>query len=187
MSKSCPFCRTSAPDSNEGILALVRKRVNARDPDAKDTLACAYFGGKHGLQQNIPWAIELWTEAARLGDLNAHYRLGRVYYYGKGAKEDETRGICHWQHAAVQGHPSSRHALGCHEYENGNHELAVQHYLISAKMGLDLSLDKIKSMFIKGLATKAQYADALKGYQIALEETKSPQREVAKTFFSPRG
>jgi len=35
-------------------------------------------------------------------------------------------------------------------------------------------------MFTKGLATKAQYAEALKG----LEETKSSQREEAKVFFS---
>ena len=32
--------------------------------------------------------------------------------------------------------------------------------------------DQIKEMFTKGLATKAQYAEALKGYQNALEGTK---------------
>ena len=37
-----------------------------------------------------------------------------------------------------------------------------------------------KVMFMKGHATKAQYAEALKGYQDAVEEMKSPQREEAK-------
>jgi len=74
--------------------------------------------------------------------------------------------------------------LGLHEYTNGNHEVAVQHLMIPAKMGDADSLNEIKGMFMKGHATKAQYAEALKGYQNALEETKSPQREEAKAFYN---
>ena len=36
---------------------------------------------------------------------------------------------------------------------------------------------------MEGLTTKAQYAEALRGYQDALEETKSPQREEARGLF----
>ena len=36
---------------------------------------------------------------------------------------------------------------------------------------------------MEGLTTKAQYAEALRGYQEALEETKSPQREEARALF----
>jgi len=56
--------------------------------------------------------------------------------------------------------------------------------MISAKMGHERSLNGMKVMFMEGHATKAQYAEALKGYQTALEETKSPQREEAKAFFN---
>ncbi|EJK45553.1 hypothetical protein THAOC_35828, partial [Thalassiosira oceanica] len=69
----------------------------------------------------------------------------------------------------------------------GNHGLAVQHWMISAKMGLELSLIEIKLMFMKGHATKAQHAEALRGYQTALEEARSPQREEANAFFNGRG
>ena len=62
---------------------------------------------------------------------------------------------------------------------HGNHGLAAQHYLISAKMGHEKSLQKIKAVFMKGHATKVQYAEALKGYQSASEGTKSFQREEA--------
>ena len=62
--------------------------------------------------------------------------------------------------------------------------MAFQHFIISAKMGHSDSLDVIKNMFMKGLATKVQYAEALKGYQNALEESKSPQREEANASFS---
>ena len=52
--------------------------------------------------------------------------------------------------------------------------------MISAKMGYEESLNGIKLMFKEGLATKAQYAEALVGYRDAVEEMKSPQREEAK-------
>ena len=44
----------------------------------------------------------------------------------------------------------------------------------------ETSLDFIKDMFMNGVATKAQYSEALRGYQDAVEEMKSPQREEAK-------
>ncbi|EJK76318.1 hypothetical protein THAOC_01925 [Thalassiosira oceanica] len=160
---TCPLCclpislplgkhstfTTPTPDSYAATLPLIQKRVEARDPVATQRLASAYYDGSLGLEQDVPRAIELWTEAARLGDLEAYYRLGY------------------------------RHVLGLHEYGKRNHELAVRHWMISAKMGYEVSLNKIKDMFMKGHATKAQYAEALRGYQTALEETKSPQREEA--------
>ncbi|EJK77334.1 hypothetical protein THAOC_00841, partial [Thalassiosira oceanica] len=157
-------------------LALVQKRVDAKDPVATEFLAVAYFDGNHGLHQDIPRAIDLWTEAARLGDLNAHFQLGLLYFFGEGVEKDVGRGIRHWQHSAIRGHSESRFMLGLHEFTSGNHELAVQHWMITAKMGGEEALNKIKDMFMKGLATKAQYADSLTGYQNALEESKSPQR-----------
>ena len=66
------------------------------------------------------------------------------------------------------------------EFNEGNYELAVQHWMISAKMGFEESLNDIKGMFMEGHATKAQYAEALLGYQGAVEEMKGPQREEAK-------
>jgi TPR repeat protein len=105
-----------------------------------------------------------------------------VYYAGDSVEEDKPRGICHLQQAAMKGHASSRHLLGVSEYNNKNYELAVQHWMISARMGHDGSLNKIKKMFTEGRATKAQYAEALIGYQDAVEETKSPQREEAKNL-----
>ncbi|EJK56224.1 hypothetical protein THAOC_23932 [Thalassiosira oceanica] len=182
MREMCPFCRAPTPKSGAAVLALAQKRVDAKDPFAFQFIASLYLRGNYGLQQDIPRAIELWTEAARLGDLDAHFNLGCLYYYcGEGVEQDNGKAIRHLQHAAIHGHPESRHALGSHEYNNnGNRELAVRHWMITAKMGLHKSLNAIKDMFIEGHATKAQYAEALKDYQTALEETKSPQREEAK-------
>ncbi|EJK73743.1 hypothetical protein THAOC_04614, partial [Thalassiosira oceanica] len=136
--------------------------------------------GQLGLAEDVFRAIELWTEAAELGSLDAHYQLGVVHYLGVGVEEDKPRGIRHWQEAAIKGCVLSRHDLGDVEHENGNYQLAAQHWMISAKMGNERSLNGIKDMFKEGQAIKAIYAEALLGYRDALEEMKSPQREEAK-------
>ena len=115
----------------------------------------------------------------------AHYSLGRLYYYGDGVGQDEVRAVGHWQHAAMKGDVSSRHGLGTAEYNARNYHLAVKHYMISAKMGDKDSLDEIKEMFSHGIATKVQYAEALKGYQVAVEETPPARRSRSKRL-SPK-
>ena len=80
----------------------------------------------------------------------------------------------------MRGHTESRHLLGSLEFEEGNYDLAVQHWMISSKMGYENSLSGIRDLFMEGNATKAQYAEALRGYGDAVEEMKSPQREEAK-------
>ena len=90
---------------------------------------------KLGLAKDLPRAIELWTEAAELGSPDAHFYLGGSYYYGSGVEEDKPRGVRHWQQAAIKGHWESRHMLGIVELELKNYKLALQHLMISAKMG----------------------------------------------------
>ena len=176
----CEFCRTPLPTDDTSTLAMIRKRVDKGDAEAIKCLGEQFCNGNLGLTKDVPRAIELWTEVAELGSLDAHYQLGCVYYYGDGVEEDEQRGIHNWQQAAKQGNAPSRHGLGFAEHCNGNYEVAVQHFMISAKMGYEKSLNKIKEMFMEGPATKAQYAEALLGYRDAMEEMKSPQREEAK-------
>ena len=180
MTGRCPFCRTPIPSGDASSLAMVRKRVNKGDADALRFLAEEYYLGDLGLTKNVSQAIELWTEAAVLGSLEAHFQLGLLFYNGNGVREDKLRGIHHLQQAAMEGCALSRHILGIAEYKGENDELAVQHWVISAKMGYEKPLNCIKTMFKKGDATEAQYAEALRGYQVAAEEMKSHHREEAK-------
>ena len=182
INNKCPFCRTPLPRDDASTHEMVQRRAGKGDADAISSLAGHYFYGDLGLAKDVPRAMELWTEAARLGSLDAHDRLGARYYIGDDVKMDKPRGVHHWQQAAMKGHVLSRDNLGVDECSKGHYDLALQHYLISAKMGYKGSLDGIKRMFTIGRATKAQYAEALRGYGDAVEETKSPQREEAKRF-----
>ncbi|EJK61485.1 hypothetical protein THAOC_18021 [Thalassiosira oceanica] len=178
--RGCEFCRTPLRHNDASELAMIQKRVSKRDSDATKYLGDKYYHGALGLSMDVTRAIGLWTEAAELGSLEAHYFLGCAYYEGHGVEVDKPRGIRHWQQAAMKGHVDCRHNLGQEKRINGNCELAVQHWMISAKMGSEASLNGIKEMFMNGQATKAQYAEALRGYGDAVEEMKSHQREEAK-------
>jgi len=49
-------------------------------------------------------------------------------------------------------------------------------------LGHEVSLNNVKTSFMNGLATKADYAAALRGYQNAVDEMKSPDRVEAKAL-----
>ena len=80
------------------------------------------------------------------------------------------------------GHVDARFNLGHLEYDAGNYDLALQHWMISATLGNEGSLNNVENFSRNGLATKADYAAALRGYQNAVEEMSSPDRAEAKSL-----
>ena len=176
----CPFCRTTFPKSDVDALAMLQARVAMKDSEAIYYLAQKYFYGHLGLQKDMRRAIELFTESAELGSIQALYNLGHVYDRGEGVGQDEAKAAEFWTKAAMQGCVEARHNLGNHEWRKGNHDCAVRHVLISAKMGSRVSLEVIRDYFKAGNATKEQYVEALRGYQDAVEVTKSHDRDEAK-------
>ncbi|EJK60473.1 hypothetical protein THAOC_19169, partial [Thalassiosira oceanica] len=163
-------------------LAMVQKRVDAGDPAAIWNLGQQYCFGLLGLEKDVTRAVELLERAAELGVKEAHFSLGCLYDEGTDAEEDIARSIRHWEAAAMCGHVSARFNLGCGEDDAGNYDLALQHWMIASKMGHEMSLDCVKAMFMRGLATKADYAGALRGYQSAVEEMRSPDRDEASAL-----
>ena len=168
------------PENNADSLAMVQARVEKKDPEAIYFLAYQYCHGKLGLQKDMEKAVELFTEAADLGSIEALFNLGYAYDIGRGVEQDEAKGIQFYEKAAMQGHAESRYNLGCCEGIKGNRDRAVKHCMISAKMGHKISLETIQRQFMRGNATKEQYTEALKGYQDAVEEMKSHDRDEAK-------
>ncbi|EJK76944.1 hypothetical protein THAOC_01264 [Thalassiosira oceanica] len=180
--RDCAFCRMPHPNSDAGALAMIQTRVAKKDPTAIHTLGKYYHQGRLGLQKDMRRAVKLWEEAAELGSIDALYNLGNAYDQGDGVQLDKEKAAQFWTKAAMQGHVLSRSHLGCFEIEKGDYGRAVKHYLISAKMGYEGALEMIKNMFTEGFATKGQYAEALKGYQNAVEEMKSHDRDEANAL-----
>ena len=181
--KDCPFCRTPTMLDDVSHVALMQTRVDAKDPVAMDFLANKYSFGGCGLELNIPRAIKLWKEAAELGSTDANFNLGNQYSAGKGVMQNKAKAVQYWEKAAMKGHAEARCNLGINEYNRGNYERALRHFMISVKMGDINSSREINNMYKKGRATKVQYAEALKGCQDAMEEMKSPDRDEAKAIF----
>ena len=178
--RACAFCRSPHHDNDADRLAMIQARVEKRDPEAILFLGNQYVHEGLGLQKNMQKAIKLYTEAAELDSIEANFRLGCAYDHGEGVEQDLATAAEFYKKAAMQGHALSRYNLGCYEGKRGDHDRAVRHVLISAKMGHLKSVQTIKNILMQGLATKEQYAEALKGYQDAVEETKSHDRDEAK-------
>ena len=202
----CPFCRAPTPQSSR-VIAMIQKRADAGDPVAMFDLGQQYRFGKYGLEKDVTRAVELYERAAELGVKEAHYDLGLLYGEGRDVEKDTAKAIRHYEAAAMRGHVSARFNLGCEEHNAGNYDLALQHWMIAAKLGhedalhnvkgmfkhglimekaanlgVQHALDNVKGMFILGLATKTDYAEALRGYQSAIDEMSSPDRDEAKSL-----
>ncbi|EJK72053.1 hypothetical protein THAOC_06455, partial [Thalassiosira oceanica] len=80
----CAFCRTPYSDNDADRLARIQTRVGKKDPAAMNSLGKEYYFGELGLQKDEQKAVNLWTEAAGLGSLDALYSLGVAYKSGEG-------------------------------------------------------------------------------------------------------
>ena len=181
--KICPFCRKPIPFTDEEIEKRRMKRVEANDPNAISGEGRIRFFVKEDYRS----AFEYFTKASDLGDANAHIMLAQMYRDGKGVENDRGKKIHHLEEAAVRGHPNARYNLGCDEWENGNTERAVKHFIIAATQGHDGSIKSLMVAFkVKaGFVSKEDLAAALRAHQAAVNATKSPQREAAEKCYRP--
>ena len=152
-----------------------------------DPAAMSKLGRKLCNQGDYKTALEYLTKAAKLGDADAHFGLSIMYDMGQGVKKDMKKQVHHLEEAAIGGHPSARHNLGCIESGiNRRFERARKHFIIAANLGNEDSLKMVKHLHTMGHASKEDYADALRAYQTAVEATKSQQREEAEAYYKAR-
>ena len=173
----CPFCREPTKRTKEEMDKERMKRVEAaNDPVAMYEEARIQHERGYYIR-----AFEYWTKAARLGNADAHFQLSQMYYDGEGVERDAEMMLYHFEEAAIGGHPSARHNLGNVEWNKGNYERAVKHWIIAASQGFE-STDILMKKYREGYVSKEQLAAALRAHQAAVNETKSEQREAAEKF-----
>jgi tetratricopeptide (TPR) repeat protein len=177
----CPFCRELATNMEEFRKRLM-KRVKADDP-----AAVRHMGGMCYNEGEYDSALEYFTKAAELGNVDAHYQLGNMYMKGEVVEKDEEKAAYHFEKAAMSGHPEARHNLACYEAINGNIERAVKHLIIAANLGDEDSMKALWEEFEDGNITKEDLEATLRTHQAAVDETKSSQREVGEIALKELG
>eukprot|EP00984_Skeletonema_dohrnii_P008945 scaffold3345_cov83-Skeletonema_dohrnii-CCMP3373.AAC.4 len=173
---TCPFCRhpVPLPTSSAEIDANIMKRVEANDPAAMREV-----GWRQYEKGDYVKAFQHYTEAAGLGDSSAHEYLSLMYWEGKGVEKDMKKVIYHAEEAAIAGHPEARYNLGHIEWNYGNKERAVKHFVIAANLGYDKSVETLKKVYLRGKVSEEDFAAALRAHQAAVDAMKSPGRDAA--------
>ena len=179
--QKCPFCRKTLPRTKREGDKLVMKRIQANDP-----LAMSQEGGNQYDKGDYIRAFEYSTKAAELGVADAHFRLAHLYSDGLGVEMDRGKYFHHLEEAAIGGHPQARHNLGGEEWNAGNYERAVKHWIIAATMGDDDAIKMLLNAFKAGYFVKDELAAALRAHKAAVDATKSKQRGKAEEYVRMR-
>ena len=174
--ETCPFCREPALlDDDKEHEKRELERIKANDP-----VALRRMGTTHYTKGDYGVAFECWTKAAELGDVEAHYQLSTVYRKGEGVEKNEEKEVYHLEKAAIGGHPGARYNLGYEEWDNGNIERSVKHFIIAANLGYEKSMKALWKYYSAGNITKQELENTLRTHQAALDEMKSPEREAVE-------
>ena len=154
-----------------------KERAKANDPVALRQVAAKFYDAG-----DYKRAFELDKKAAALGHIEAHYMLSHMYGMGEGVEKDEKKEMYHLELAAIGGHPQARYDLGVCEKDGGRIDRAYKHWIIAAKLGDDGALKLVKLAYQSGqyrYVNKEDFEAVLRGYQAAVDATKSEQREEA--------
>lgn len=99
-------------------------------------------------------AMNQWLPLAERGDPEAQYRIGRLYYYGRGVGQDYAQAGEWYLRAAEQGHARSQSNVGV-MYEEGrgfaaDDEQAARWYAKAAEQGRAVSQSNLGVMYEEG-------------------------------------
>ena len=171
---SCPFCREPVKNDS-GHDKQRMKRVEANDPGA-----LLQEGVIQGSKGHYFKAFEYCKKAADLGVAEAHFHLAYMYNEDDGVEKNKGKAIYHHEEAAIGGHAMARFNLGACDWNNGDKERAVKHWIIAATQGQDESMKELMTVFKHGQLSKENLAATLRAHKAAVDATKSPQREEAE-------
>mmetsp|Transcript_10686 Transcript_10686/g.18968 ORF Transcript_10686/g.18968 Transcript_10686/m.18968 type:complete len:293 (-) Transcript_10686:73-951(-) len=175
----CPFCRKPTAKTVQEINERVDKRMALNDVDALTNRAGDYDLGVQGFPIDHVKAFELYSRAADLGSMSAHYSLGNFYRHGKGVPANTKKAMHHNTIAAIGGNTQARNNLGASEAVAGNFPRAMKHFVIAASAGFENAMKGLRMGYSEGYISKEDFDNALRAYGEAVDEMNSDQRDVA--------
>jgi hypothetical protein len=170
----CPFCNTDQYKTHEECIQELMKRVAANDAGATCQLGNSHYHRQLGLLQDEEKAMELWTQAAKLGSSHAHFHLGSTYEDGGDLKKSKF----HYEAAAMAGDESARYNLGLMEGKSGNMERSIKHLTIGASAGEYISMTLLRSLFEQGFVSRESIDSTLTMYNQSCAEMRSEARDA---------
>lgn len=173
----CPFCRRPLPSSDKETIKRIMQRVQVNDARFTSHLGDCYRDGKYGLQVDLSKAFELWLRAEELGSTHPFSSLGFAYLL-EGVEEDIIKGKSYLQLAAMEGDVFARRKLAEIEMVNSPWR-AYKHHSIAALGGDDNALKMTKEGYLGGFITKAEFAEAMRGYHKTKNSRSSKHRDEA--------
>jgi TPR repeat protein len=120
---------------------------------------------------DLPKAIDIWTSEATLGDSDAQYILGTLYYDGNGVSQSYNEAVKWFLASAEQGYVLAQNALA-NMYFSGkgvpvDNELAAKWWLLAAEKGMSDSQNNIAIAYRDGLGVTQDSEAALKWFEKA--------------------
>jgi len=137
-------------------------------------------------------ALSHWQPLADRGDPDALFRIGRMYYQGKGMPRDYQQAARLYEQAAESGHARAQNDLGL-MFENGDGvqqdpARAVELYRKAAIAGREVARFNLARMYEQGTGVAADRNEALRWYMKAARSGHAgAQAAVARDFDSGRG
>ena len=176
----CAFCRMPPTCSDEEKLNRLKKLMDNGNADAYLIVAFSYAIGINSLPQDWNNANKLCLKAGELGCAEAYCNIGKSYKNGMGVERDIKKAKHYHELAAMKGYVQARQHLGYEEWEKGNKQRAMKHFLIAARAGDKTALEGVLKLGYKhGIITKEEYGDTLRAYHKRQKEMKSDTRDKA--------
>ena len=102
-----------------------------------------------------------------------HNNIAATYYDDHGVKQDSKEEKYHRECAAMEGHFTSRGCLHTIEYNEGNMNRAMMHWIIAAEAGHNKSLQEVQEGFMNGCVTKDQFEKTWCVHKKSVDEMQS--------------
>lgn len=118
-------------------------------PTSLNNLSILYRNGQ-GVSRDVGKSVELLTQAAKGGYVNAQFSLGKVYFIGEDASEDYGMAYYWLQQAYHNGHVRAPYTIG-QMYERGygveqSQEKALEWYKKAAKLGSEFGAGAVRRL-----------------------------------------
>lgn len=171
-------------------IAQLKQAADQHNPDACYDLGQMYLDGTPDTPKNITKALLYLGDAARLGNTQANFRLGKIYSDGTEVERDYTKALAHYTAAARAGDAVAQHNLGA-MYSTGrgvkrDYAEGLAWLIVSARQNKDAAESEKKLRDFLSKSPQTITAAEARAEEIAQELSGQPPKAAKKDPFMPK-